>query len=290
MTEKDKEINQIISKTKKIEMPVFNEKQAWLVVSEKTGNKNNVLVFTKKSLKYAAIVIIGLIIGFFISKLGNKEENKFVEIFVKKGQKIDINLPDGNKIWINSNSSIKYPANFEGIDKKIYFMGEAYFEFSENNLMPIFVVVNDLVIQGFNSSFNIKTFTENNGTEITVTKGWLTLNNPNTDINEKILEEGQIAYFNDDLPLFVSKNSNLNYLAWKTGKLHFNEIPLKTVAKTLSDFYEIPVEISGKVKYCNFSSDYENADLQKILNDIERALNPNINIQKNKVIINGDDC
>ncbi len=285
------EINKIIEKTRELETPVFNEKKAWTNITRKTENENKLVFFSNKAFKYAAIVVLGLFIGFLVREL-NKPKNgdKYVEISVKKGQKININLPDGNKISINSNSTIKYPANFEGTDKKIFIEGEAFFEFSENNIIPIYVIVKDVILQGFNSSFNIKTYANNTSAEITVTKGWLTLNNPNANISESIIEQGQTGYYSDELPLLVSDNQNKNFLAWKTGQLHFDEMPLKKVAETLTEFYEIPVQIDGRIKYCNFSSDYNNVELKKIIEDIQRALNTDINIQNNKIIIRGDDC
>ena len=287
----NKDIKRIIDETKQLDLPDFDENAAWKSISDMTTDKKIISIYTKKLLKYAAVIFFGLIIGIVVSKVDFVSSNdKYVEIKASKGQKIDISLPDGNKIWINSNSTIKYPANFEDFNKRIYISGEAFFEFPEDGLNPVFVIVNDVVIQGFNASFNVKTFVNNESTEITVTKGWITVNNSKVNINDLVIEEGYTCFFSSELPLFIEVNKNANFLAWKTGELHFKDMPLKSVAAVLSKYYEIPVQVDGRVQYCNFSSDYNNADINTILKDIQNQLKPNINIKNTRIIIKGDDC
>jgi transmembrane sensor len=288
--EKD-DIKRILDETKKLDLPDFDEHGAWENISTQITDVVNEKFHPKTLLKYAAVIFFGVAIGILVSKVDLLSNNdKFVEINATKGQKIDISLPDGNKIWINSNSNIKYPANFEGFNKKIYVSGEAYFEFTDNAINPVFVIVNNVVVQSFNAAFNIKTSSNNMSAEITVTKGWLSINNPDIELNDITIEEGYTCFFSSELPLFIEENKNVNYLAWKTGELHFKDTPLKIVAATLSEFYEIPIQIDGRIQYCNFSSDYKNVDIKTILKDIQGVLSPYINIQTKRILIRGDDC
>jgi ferric-dicitrate binding protein FerR (iron transport regulator) len=231
------------------------------------------------------------VLGIYLQKLSfDKTSNEFVEITASEGQKIDISLPDGNRIWINSNSSIKYPIDFRDFNKRIYVQGEVYFEFSEENEKPLFVIVNEVVIQSFYGAFNIKTNTTNTGADISVTQGWVTVNNLDVQVSDLIIEEGYVCSFSSELPLFIAENDNANYLAWKTGNLYFEDTPLKIVAQTLSNHYGKNIQVQGRIQYCNFTSDYNNAKLETILNDIEVSVNTKINMKNNEVIIEGDDC
>lgn len=291
MDRNDKDTERIIQETKKLEIPVFNADNAWKRISSETNKVTRKKYNFSGFLKYAAIVILGLVLGILLPKLSSeKTDNKFVEITASKGQKIDISLPDGNKIWINSNSSIRYPIDFKDFNKRIYIQGEAYFEFSEDNEKPLFVIVNDVVIQSFNGAFNIKTNAANTGADISVSKGWITLNNLEVQVNDLVIEEGYLCSFSSELPLFIAENDNANYLAWKTGNLHFENTPLKIVAQTLSDHFGKNIQVEGRIQYCNFTSDYSNAKLETILNDIEVSVNTKINMKNNRVIIEGDDC
>jgi len=291
MDRNDKDTERIIQETKKIEIPVFNAENAWERISSETKAVTGKKYKLSRLLKYAAIIILGLGIGVFLQKISSdKTDNKFVEITASEGQKIDISLPDGNKIWINSNSSIKYPIDFKDFNKRIYVQGEVYFEFSEENEKPLFVIVDEVVIQSFSGAFNIKTNATNTGADISVTQGWITINNLEVQVNDLIIEEGYVCSFNSELPLFIAENDNANYLAWKTGDLHFEDTPLKIVAQTLSNHFDKNIQVEGRIQYCNFTSDYTNANLETILNDIEVTINTKIDMNNNKVIIEGDDC
>ncbi len=121
MDRNDKDTERIIQETKEIEIPVFNAENAWERISSETKPAPGKKYKLSRLLKYAAIIVFGSVLSFFLQKLSSdKTDNKFVEITASKGQKIDISLPDGNKIWINSNSSIKYPIDFKDFNKRIY--------------------------------------------------------------------------------------------------------------------------------------------------------------------------
>ncbi|MFO7659118.1 MAG: DUF4974 domain-containing protein, partial [Bacteroidales bacterium] len=92
------------------------------------------------------------------------------------------------------------------------------------------------------------------------------------------------------LPLLIEQNRNPNYLAWKTGKLEFNKVPLINVAETLSDVYDMNIQIQGEVKYCSYSNSYNNNDIEKILNDLKNQFNTSISRDNNKIIIKGNSC
>jgi ferric-dicitrate binding protein FerR (iron transport regulator) len=79
-------------------------------------------------------------------------------------------------------------------------------------------------------------------------------------------------------------------LAWKTGKMVFNQTPLLTVASVLSNYYDIQIIIEGDIKYCEFSSIYENKDISIILKDIEQNYNPRIIQNMHGIIIRGNLC
>lgn len=288
---KKEEYKRIKDVSANLQLPDFDEQSAWEKVDYLTSSKKRMLISGNKLLKYAAVILLGLTIGFMVSKIDFFDSNdKYVEINASKGQKIDIKLPDGNKIWVNSNTSIRYPANFEEFNKRIYVQGEAYFEFPAEALNPVFVIVNDVIIQGFDASFNVKVRENLMNAEVTVTRGWVAITNTKGNINDYIVDEGYTAFFSEELPLFVQESQNRNFLAWKTGELNFEETPLITVIETLSDYYEIPMRIDGKVKYCKFTSNYKDADLNTILEDVELLFKPQIDKKSSEINIKGDDC
>ncbi|HSZ85668.1 MAG TPA: FecR domain-containing protein, partial [Puia sp.] len=67
-----------------------------------------------------------------ISYNGNEQPKSVIEyntLFNPRGSKvIDITLSDGTQVWLNAESSLKYPVAFAGNERQVEITGEAYFE------------------------------------------------------------------------------------------------------------------------------------------------------------------
>lgn len=67
-------------------------------------------------------------------------------------------LPDGTKVWLNSESSIKYPSVFSGNERRVSVSGETYFEVAKDASKPFIVSVNGMEVIAVGTAFNINTF------------------------------------------------------------------------------------------------------------------------------------
>lgn len=291
-TEAKREYNDyqtIWDQSRKVEFPDFDQAKARTNFWQKAEKKHNTTYFSML-LKVAAVLVVGLFIAYGINYItGKDKKEQFVEIVVNKGEKLTINLPDGNKVWLNSNSSIKYPANFTGSLKRIEITGEAYFEI-RNNSDPIMIAAGNNIINSDSALFNIKCrgIKDHEQTEIIVQKGWVSLSSPVIPENY-LLTEGYKASISQAVPLLVSANNPSNDLAWKTGELVFSQSSLYAVAQDLTNYYGVPVKIEGNLKYCEFTSHYKNIDLSEVLKDISRLYKPEITMKPNEIIIQGNN-
>ena len=273
-------------------VPDFDAGKAYdKVIASKAVNKRFFRKTLIKSLRIAAIVVIGIFLGVLLNRyLLNNKEPRFVEIETKKGDKIHITLPEGNEVWLNSQSKIKYPENFSGINRHIELSGEAYFKIHKNYQQPVIITCSTTKIVATTASFNIRNTHIENATEITVETGWISLSDPMWEDQHVVLEEGFRGTINKQLPLFIEQNNNPNYLAWQTGKLVFEKTPLLKVAETLSDVYDVNIRIDGDVKYCLFSRSYNKENLEHILYDVRNRFKTNISRENRLIIISGNNC
>jgi transmembrane sensor len=241
-------------------------------------------------LKIAAIILFGIFIGIAINRLFLADKDKFVEIVTKKGDKIHISLTDNNDVWLNSKSSIRYPANFTGTNRFIEIRGEAFFRLQSEEYHPVIIRCNGTKIIGNNAEFNARTDTATHITEITVQTGWITLSDPMWNNEQIVLEEGFKGTIDERLPLLIEQNRNPNYQAWKTGRLIFDKAPLLAVAETLSDVYDVNIQVNGEVKYCFVTSTYDNKNIDIILDDIKKQFKTSISRESDQIIIRGNSC
>lgn len=241
--------------------------------------------------KVAAFLVFAAISLVLLKKYtGNHQENEVVEIFVKNGERLQIRLPDGNQVWLNSNTTLRYPANFTGLNKKLEITGEAYFDLKNQGNFPLIICANNNLINCTDAVFNIKASTHGTvSTEIVVEKGSIAVSNSKIPGNIEVASGNKVS-LTDQLPLVMEPEYSPNELAWKTRQLVFEKTPVQTVASVLSGYYHVNVRVEGEVRFCKFSSTYEDKDISVILNDIQKQYNPAIIRHANEIVISGRDC
>ena len=74
--------------------------------------------------------------------LSTRETDETVEyntLVVSRGGEYILTLSDGTKVWLNSETELKYPVRFTGNTREVSVKGEAYFEVKRDTLHPFIV-------------------------------------------------------------------------------------------------------------------------------------------------------
>ena len=127
--------------------------------SDKQGNNEKKTVRIMPMLRWAAriaAVTIVAIAGYFITSdfLYNKEV-QLQTVTVPAGQRAQITLADGTRVWLNSKSTMKYAANFGRNERNVELDGEAYFEVAKNKNIPFYVHTETNKVKVVGTSFNV---------------------------------------------------------------------------------------------------------------------------------------
>jgi len=244
----------------------------------------------KAFLKPAYTIILTSIVIFTIIEL-NKTKNpvEFAAISVDAGEKITLHISDEITVWLNSESKIKIPLEIKR-NSKIYLDGEAYFEINQKNKSKkTNIISGGMSFECKNGSFYINSQQKNNELIASVKEGSLNIYNPVFTKSTKLtLKKGDKATYNR-IAEFISieKNNNINYLAWKTRILKFEETSLTEVSQIISNYYNIPVTIKNtNLKYKTFTASFKNADIDEILDNLQLTFNCEISGDGSKIVIN----
>jgi hypothetical protein len=144
------------------------EEVAWLKLKERiVKSEKPIFAFSRtRYLQVAASVLIIVVASLLIYKAFPQKEiiasNNRVEIFY---------LPDGSQVWLNKNSSLTVVGNFEGSERKVQLIGEAYFQVAENREKPFVILAGNSITKVVGTSFDIKAFPNNDNVEINVRSG-----------------------------------------------------------------------------------------------------------------------
>lgn len=224
--------------------------------------------------KVAAILFIAMAIYLpnFLHKNESSEGLESEVVWVEKstspGEKLIITLPDGSKVWLNSGSTLEFPERFNEAERYMSVKGEAYFEVKKDSLRPFRVESDGIVTTALGTSFNINT-KSNSLLKVSLVSGKVIVDR--NLVAEKVeLIPGQELQLNKIVNDLMVKNFNPEkVLAWKEGKIIFENASLTQVVETLEDWYGVKFSLinAEKVNW-NFSGEYQNQILDNLLNSI----------------------
>lgn len=167
---------------------------------------------------------------------------------IPRGGEFFLKLSDGTKVWLNSESQLKYPENFidgeERIVELIY--GEAYFEVtsSEINKGSKFKVINkSQEINVLGTQFNIKAYKDEEHIYTTLVEGSISLESEG--FKKTLVPEQQSVLNPINRTLSINKVDVYNEIAWKRGVFSFDGKSLKEIMKVLSRWYDFEVKFQN---------------------------------------------
>ncbi|OQP52778.1 hypothetical protein A4H97_24040 [Niastella yeongjuensis] len=204
-----------------------------------------------------------------------------------------LRLPDGTKVWLNSESSIHYPTGFKGKERRVQITGEAYFEVTHDNQMPFIV---DLPSKGgagggqvevLGTHFNVNAYGDESAIKTTLLEGKVKVVEKTATVQQTaILSPGEQAVIPNSNRIQVRKAAIDNVVAWKNGLFHFESADIKTVMRQLARWYDVEVVYEGAVKneplFVEISRNTRLSDVLKVLKESGSA---KFSIEGKKIIV-----
>jgi len=82
------------------------------------------------------------------------------EVFVPRGSRTSIVLPDSSKVWLSNQSTLRYPGAFQGNLREVELSGEAYFEVAHRGSTPFIVSFGKNRIRVLGTKFSVTAYPE----------------------------------------------------------------------------------------------------------------------------------
>lgn len=220
--------------------------KAWNNVQHKV-NKPKDLSYTRKILRIAAI-LAGLIMGgtalLFISQ--NTPDDQMVAVETPKGVRSEFLLPDGTKVWLNSNSKLSYPKSFSNTIREVKLSGEAYFDVYHNPAKPFVVKTTAASITALGTQFYVSDYAENSSLHAGLIEGVIRIQNTE---NELLIKEPTAVKLNKTTNTITTGSTPVDeYYAWKDGLLVLDNVTLGNLINRLENWYNITIDYSKEYK------------------------------------------
>ena len=238
---------------------------------------------TALSIAASFLLIIGITTFFVFPSFQKKQVNTIAEtsdevlkVIIPEGQRSNLQLPDGTKVWLNGGSEFTYPASFSKDHREVTVKGEAYFSVTHtNNDDPFYVQIsNNLTIKVLGTEFNVKCYAEDNHIITTLIKGKIRLikKDPGQQVAEELeLRPNEKATYDKDnkrieiaqlgmvpVPTKTSRtvktakqNNDKEELetitAWKDDALVFDDETFENIARSMERWFGMKIIIEDPV-------------------------------------------
>jgi transmembrane sensor len=247
-------------------------------------------------IKYAAAILIPLFMASIVYYLTiddsrSRDNLVWIEKQSKRGERKKLQLPDGSMVWLNSETKISYPENFEGDERNLKLDGEAYFEVTHNEEKPFIVNTGGIDIKVLGTSFNVRSYNREKAIETTLVEGKVSVQrtNPKTKKTRRaILSPNQQAkFFKTTEEFLLDKVSAEKFVSWRNGKLIIEGRTFKELIEELERWYNVDISLqdnlSEKYSYTITITDESLEDVMKLIKRTTPTLT--IKFENNKVFI-----
>lgn len=171
-----------------------------------------------------------------------------------------VKLADGSIVTLNENTTFSYPEKFTGEERIVKLEGEAFFDVTNDKQQPFKVKTANTSVQVLGTSFNVDAYKADASTEVTVKTGKVKfLTNTGKSLILEATDKGVFSHLNEKL--LKSKDTKLNTLFWKTGKLNFDATPMKQVLMDLEKYFKVEIDDQAlSISDCPYSGDIIRGD------------------------------
>ncbi len=204
---------------------------------------------------------------------------KMQRLSTPRGMDYKVILADGSEVWLNAESRIEFPTNFQGNERRVKLLGEAYFKVTRNEKSPFIVSTDQMEVRVLGTEFNLKSYA-NEAAHVTLVKG-------SVEVGDKRLTPGQDAWYDKEGNIQVAEVDVYDIVQWKDGFFYFNDKSLVTVLRELGRWYNLGVifrnanAMNHKVHF----SALREGTIEEALSSLNSLRKVKITLQGNNIIV-----
>lgn len=175
----------------------------------------------------------------------------------KASERLDFELPDGSKVWLNERSTLHCIDCSSSFSRKLILSGEGYFQVAHDASKVFEVRGTGTSVQVLGTQFNFRSYANELMEEVEVTSGSVRVQ---TKSAVQVLGANQLYRFDSNTAeVSLKQVAHRNGAAWKSGKLKFLGIPFSEAIEYLERFYGVTIntdQINPEVMSCTYSGQF----------------------------------
>lgn len=216
---------------------------------------------------------------------GQPDSLQYRTITIPRGGEYVLDLSDGTRVWLNSESEIHFPQQFAGKCREVVITGEVYFQVARDTSCPFIIHTGKGDIRVLGTSFNVRDYDYETFLETTLVSGKIAFCHLEKEILLSPGEQLRLDRKSGEVSV-MAVNTQL-FCSWKDGRLVFEKERLADIMSTIALWYDVEVVFENEdLENLLFTGNVKRYDDLEALLDMLRLINKvNIRVEGRKIMI-----
>ena len=168
------------------------------------------------------------------------------ELVTEKGERARVGLSDGTQVLLGPGSRVEILSGFGVSTREVRLTGEAYFDVARDAARPFLVHVRGATTRVLGTQFGIRAYPDEPSVKVVVAEGRVSVRplHEARGTAAAILQGGQMGELTPRAGGVTVRPADVDvHLAWRDGRLTFENAPLAEVVREIERWYGIPVRV-----------------------------------------------
>jgi len=214
-------------------------------------------------------------------------KESFNTLMIPRGGEFYLELSDGTKVWLNSETKLKYPVAFVNDQRVVELTGEAYFEVAKDKQHSFIVISGSQKVKVLGTQFNVNNYDGNPSIKTTLVEGAVEVVT-NSGGAIKLNPGYQSVYDISTSEIASSKVNVSECIAWKNGIFQFSDETLVQMLGTLERWYDVSFNYKNdalkNIRFTGKMKRYES--LEEVLAIIAKTNEVSFTVEGSQVFVN----
>lgn len=191
----------------------------------------------------AAVILLLISFQLYDSYRVERLSQTYQAVAVPAGNRTHLLLPDGTSVWLNANTSLRYPLAFSEKAREIYLDGEAYFEVAKGK-NPFIVRTGKYDVEVLGTVFDIEAYSTRPHFRTSLYEGRVKLYS-SSHPEAVFLLPGETAEL-VGCELQVNPTEDRNSFRWKDGLIYIEDKSFVEIMELFEKFYDVRIVVNSK--------------------------------------------
>lgn len=212
----------------------------------------------------AAAAAVLLVAGVAVKTVSLAERlERPVVVYTDLGERSQVELPDGTKVWLNSSSRVEYRTPLFSRERRVTMTGEAYFEVEHDSASPFIVSSGGLDVKVLGTKFNIRNDNARHCVTTVLLEGAVAASVSGSEDYSVRLRPSQMLVFDTRTKYMQLHNCEAagNSIDWIEGHFRFEQNTFEEIVAELERYYNVKVRfMDDSLRKERFSGDFHLED------------------------------